>query len=231
MNIYIYSDESGVFDNVHNDIFVFGGIILIGTDAKEEWSRRYAKAERDIRDSKKVGPHYELKATQVSNKEKGKLFRSLNNCYKFGVVIREKEILERIFASKKDKQRYLDYAYKIAVKKALLELIDRGIIIKEEVDRLYFYVDEHTTATNGRYELREGLEQELKNGTYNYKYSRFFPPVFSDLQELNLEFCNSKSKLLVRAADIVANRIFYHATKGDMRGLRKIKNLYISKLP
>lgn len=231
MNIYIYSDESGVFDNVHNDIFVFGGIILIGTDAKEEWSRRYAKAERDIRDSKKVGPHYELKATQVSNKEKGKLFRSLNNCYKFGVVIREKDILERIFASKKDKQRYLDYAYKIAVKKALLELIDRGIIVKEEVDRLYFYVDEHTTATNGRYELREGLEQELKNGTYNYKYSRFFPPVFSDLQELNLEFCNSKSKLLVRAADIVANRIFYHATKGDMRGLRKIKNLYISKLP
>ena len=231
MNIYIYSDESGVFDNVHNDIFVFGGIILIGTDAKEEWSRRYAKAERNIRDSKKVGPHYELKATQVSNKEKGKLFRSLNNCYKFGVVIREKEILERIFASKKDKQRYLDYAYKIAVKKALKDLINRGIIVKEEVERLYFYVDEHTTATNGRYELRECLEQELKNGTFNCEYSRYFPPVFSDLKELNLEFCNSKSKLLVRAADIVANRIFYHATKGDMRGLRHIKNLYISKLP
>ena len=30
MNIYIYSDESGVFDKEHNDYFVFGGLILLG---------------------------------------------------------------------------------------------------------------------------------------------------------------------------------------------------------
>lgn len=28
MNIYIYSDESGVFDKEHNDYFVFGGLIF-----------------------------------------------------------------------------------------------------------------------------------------------------------------------------------------------------------
>ena len=28
MEIYVYSDESGVFDKVHNELFVFGGLIL-----------------------------------------------------------------------------------------------------------------------------------------------------------------------------------------------------------
>ncbi len=34
MNIYVYSDESGVFDKEHNDCFVFGGLILLGTEDK-----------------------------------------------------------------------------------------------------------------------------------------------------------------------------------------------------
>lgn len=39
MNIYVYSDESGVFDKEHNDYFVFAGLICIGTNEKEIWSR------------------------------------------------------------------------------------------------------------------------------------------------------------------------------------------------
>lgn len=61
-----------------------------------------------------------------------KLFRSLNNCYKFGVIV------------------------------------------LEEIERIYFYIDEHTTATNGKYELKEGLEQEFKYGTYNLNFSVYF---------------------------------------------------------
>lgn len=111
MNIYVYSDESGVFDKEHNDYFVFGGLILLGTEDKENWSRKYSSVEKILRANKGVAADYELKATQVTNKEKGKLFRALNGCYKFGVVIREKNVLDRIYLSKKDKQRYLDYAY------------------------------------------------------------------------------------------------------------------------
>ena len=40
MNIYVYSDESGVFDKVHNDIFVFGGLIMLETSSKEEWLKK-----------------------------------------------------------------------------------------------------------------------------------------------------------------------------------------------
>ncbi len=145
MNIYVYSDESGVFDKEHNDYFVFGGLILLGTEDKEIWSRKYSNVEKTLRTNKGVARDYEIKATQVTNKEKGKLFRSLNGCHKFGVIIREKNVLDRIYLSKKDKQRYLDYAYKIAVKRAFEDFIQRDIINPDEIERIYFYVDEHTT--------------------------------------------------------------------------------------
>ena len=230
MNIYVYSDESGVFDKEHNEYFVFGGLILLGTTEKEIWSRKYSHAEKILRRNKGVMPDYELKATQITNNEKGKLFRSLNGCYKFGVVIKEGEVLDRIYRSKKDKQRYLDYAYKIAVKRAFQKLVNSGLIDPDEVERIYFYADEHTTATNGRYELQEALEQEFKSGTYNHNYDRYFEPIFHKMKMVQLEYCNSQTKLLVRTADIVANRIYY-LIQHKRENLKNIKNLFVIRLP
>lgn len=228
MNIFIYSDESGVFDKTHNDIFVFGGLIILGQESKEIWSRKYSAVEKAIRKKISCPTKQESKACKLRNKEKNKLYRSLNNCYKFGVVIKLKDIMDRIFVNKKDKQRYLDYAFKIAIKKALAKMIQDGIIKSEEVDNIHFYVDEHTTATNGRYELREGLEQELKNGTYNYTYQLYYPPILSNIKSLSLQFCNSKSCVLIRASDIVANKIYYNARTNKQYISDK---LYLTYLP
>ena len=211
MDIFVYSDESGVFDKAHNSIYVYGGLICLGKQSKDEWIRRYIAAERAIRSSNKYPADAELKASFLSNKDKGKLVRSLNGCYKFGVVVRQEYLLDRIFASKKDKQRYLDYAYKIGLKRALSDLLDRSIIQANDVSNIRVYADEHTTATNGRYELREALEQEFKNGTYNYSYDKFFEPLFIDMQGVHLNFCNSASTTLVRAADHIANRIYHES--------------------
>ena len=213
MNLYIYSDESGVFDKVHNHYFVFGGILFLSKENRDECVRKYIKAENEVRKSAQLSKDQEAKASVIGNKHKSKLFRSLNNQYRFGVIVDQQKVLDRIFASKKDKQRYQDYAYKIAVKRLFEKLIQDGIIVSEHVETLTFYVDEHTTATNGRYELREGLEQEFKNGTYNYPYSKFYPPIFPALKSVDLQYCNSSKKVLIRAADIVANKIFYLANQ------------------
>lgn len=231
MNIFIYSDESGVFDKVHNDLFVFGGLIILGEEKRDDWSRKYSAVEKVLRRNKGVSSSYELKATKITNKEKGKLFRSLNKCYKFAVVVKQQEVLDSIFRDKKTKQRYLDYAYKIAVKRALEELMKRKIIKASEIESMFFFVDEHTTATNGRYELREALEREFKSGTHNFNYQKFFPPIFPEMRELNLSFCNSEKKILIRAADIVANRVFYLARSGQFDKIKGIKNLFVSFLP
>lgn len=226
MDLFIYSDESGVFDKRHNEIFVYGGLIFIGKQQRDEYSRRYVAAEKAIR-GKKYAMGDELKACRITNKEKGKLYRSLGGAIKFGVIVNQKHVLDRIFLSKKDKQRYLDYAYKIGVKRALQQLILDGAIGKE-VGNVFVYNDEHTTATNGRYELREGLEQEFKLGTYNMRYDKFFPPLFETMQGIDLKFCDSKKVTLVRAADIVANRIYYMALSEKLENL---SGIYISMLP
>lgn len=227
MDLFIYSDESGVFDKEHNEIFVYGGLIFLSKKEKDNCSRKYLAAERAIRNG-----HYssdaELKACRVSNKEKGKLYRSLNNTIRFGIVINQRNVLGRVFLSKKDKQRYLDYAYKIGLKKALQRLIEEEKINAGEISTVHIYNDEHTTATNGRYELREGLEQEFKLGTYNLGYNKFFPPLFEGMNGIELLFCDSSKITLIRAADIVANRIYHMALN---RKLDSLKDVYLFTLP
>lgn len=156
------------------------------------------------------------------------LFTRMNQVIRFGIVINQKNVLDRIFMSKKDKQRYLDYAYKVGLKKALQRLIKEDRINPDEIETVHIYNDEHSTATNGRYELREGLEQEFKLGTYNLKYDKFFPPVFENLKGIELLFCDSNKVTLIRAADIVANRIYFMALN---RKLENMEGIYLSTLP
>jgi hypothetical protein len=230
VNIYIYSDESGVFDKTHNEHFVYSGIIFLSKEEKNTFSHLYSNAEKIVRSTKKIPIGKEIKATTIDNVSKYKLYRSLNKCYKFGVVIHQPDILTKIFENKKDKQRYLDYAYKIGIKRFFQYIISKGIIDPSEVKYLRFYVDEHTTATSGIYELRESLEQEFKRGTYNHNYNLYFPPIFANLDCVDLTFCNSASSLLVRAADIVANHIYYLA-RNNKNLYNLPNNLFVTQLP
>ncbi len=231
MDLYIYSDESGVFDREHNDFYVFGGVIFLGKEERDIASRKYIAAENIARTAEKLSQEQEVKAAVVSNAAKGKLYRSLNAYHKFGVVVHQKKVLDRIFLSKKDKQRFLDYVYKMGVKAKFQQMIHNGIIDPMEIEHLHFYVDEHTTATNGKYELRESLEQEFKRGTFSMNYMHHFPPIFSQMQDVKLEFCNSAAKTLIRAADIVANKVYYHAVTDNLTAIHDLNNLNILNLP
>jgi hypothetical protein len=206
---------------------VFGGLVFLSTEDKNIFERKYLKAERDIR-KKRKNDLPELKACMLANTAKGKLFRSLNQCIKFGVIIDQQKIFDKIFLHKKAKQRYLDYAYKIAVKNVMKLLIDKQVINPNEKHNMYFFVDEHSTATNGRYELQQNLEEEFKFGTYNFEYNKYYEPIFPNLQILTVKFCDSKYKPLIRAADIIANRI-YHIANHNNTELKN--NLFIKRLP
>lgn len=228
MNIYVYSDESGVFDKEHNDVYVFGGVILLGKEAKDICGRKYLHVENTLRNRYKDTE--ELKANILSNRDKGKMYRSLNQEYKFAAIVDEKRINENIFAEKKSKQRYLDYVYKLALKNALNQMMDFNIFSKGDVERIIVNYDEHTTATNGRYELREALLQELKIGTFNYDYQCFFPPLLDTLLDVQTNICDSKNVTLVRAADIIANCVYHSALK-DFNFRPKNSKIFIKRFP
>lgn len=228
MDIYIYSDESGVFDKVHNDIYVYGGVVFLSKEDKDNFTRKYSAAEKRIFQSGSYKKGTELKACKVTNKEKNKLYRSANQVIKFGVVVNQARILDSIYQNKKSKQRYLDFAYKIGLKKMFQAMIHNGTIVPAEVENIYIVADEHTTATDGRYELREALEQEFRIGTHNFNKMKFHPPIFQNLKNVTLAFGNSNNVILVRTADIVANNIFYKAKNNiNFTG----NNLYMTFLP
>ncbi len=229
MDVYIYSDESGVFDYIHNDYFVFAGVIFFNKQDKEDMERKYLHAENCIRSSNGIVNSEELKACNLSNKNKRKLYRSLNKCFKFAVIIDQKRILKNIFENKKSKQRYLDYAYKIGLVRCFKYLIDNNIIISSNIKNINVFVDEHTTATNGCYELREGLLNEFKHGTFNHEWNKFFSPILPDMNDLQVTFCDSKSKTLVRASDIIANKVYY--LKTSKSPITPNSNLFVTYLP
>jgi hemerythrin-like domain-containing protein len=198
-------------------------------------SEENSKLKSQIEDMKTTVRHnkeqLEEYVTKITNKDKGKLYRSLNHCYKFGAVVHQKQILDRIFDSKKDKQRYLDFVYKIAMKRALEAMILNRTIDSAQIQNIYVFTDEHTTATNGIYELQESLEQEFKFGTYNYNFSCHFPPIFPKIESVTVKYCNSDSNYLIRAADIVANHIYYLAKAGEPLLTEMPNHLYITHFP
>ena len=78
MNIFVYTDESGVFDKKHEDIYVFGGVIFLDANSKDDAGRKYIGAEKKLRRNHRKYEKGELKACRLSNKHKSSLFRSLN---------------------------------------------------------------------------------------------------------------------------------------------------------
>ena len=226
MDIYIYADESGVFDPVHNDLFTYGGVIYLSKNERDNAARKYLNVERSIYDALGYDWRTELKACILKGKHKRDIFRSMNNTIKFGVVIDLEKILPNILESKKHKQRYLDYAFKIGLKKCFQRMISIGKIDPSTVRNVTVYFDEHTTATSGIYELREGLEEEFKNGTYNHNYGAYYEPIFSNMENVNLMYCNSSKKTLIRAADIVANRVYHDTLFGKLDALERKMHIH-----
>ena len=229
MNIFAFSDESGVFDKVHNDIFVFGGLVFLDKKSKNNTKRKYINVEKTVQH--KYGASIELKASTIKNIDKYSFYRSLNNEIKFAVVIEQKQIFDKIFNDKKHKQRYLDFAFKIGLKNCLCCLIDEGRINKEEVENMYVFQDEHLTATSGKYELSNSLEEEFKRGMFTNDYTSFKSPIFKNLKTLNLTFWDSTADSLIRAADIVANNVFHKAKDIEKLKSSNEKNLYLKFLP
>ena len=189
--------------------------------------RLYKKAESSIATKYEEGK--ELKASAITTSQRAKLFRSMNKANKFGVVIKQSMVHKEIFNNKKSKQRYLDFAYKVGVKNALQQMMNKGLFSASDVNNIHFYVDEHTTATDGLYELREALLQEFKEGTFNYDNNTYFEPIFPTMSGLDLHHCNSSTNPLVRASDIIANRIYHEVLIGNNPNIRN--NLYIKYLP
>ena len=109
-------------------------------------------------------------------------------------------------------------------------MVARGSIFFDDPAEFDIVLDERTTATNGKYELEEGLLQEFKEGSYDQTFSEYYPPLFPNTKSLSLSLADSKHKLLVRAADIIANRIYFEARNDALHKIES-SNMIIINMP
>lgn len=129
MKLYVYADESGTFDKAHNDLFVYGGIVVPGTETKKNVERLYASVEDDIRSHSSVfDSSTELKACFLGMKERKRLFGVIEHseCFQFGVIVDQSRIYDGIYSSKGSKQRYQDWALKMGIRQCVCTMLKWG---------------------------------------------------------------------------------------------------------
>lgn len=72
---------------------------------------------------------------------------------------------------------------------------------------VYINIDEQTAKTNGYYNLRDGIIEELKYGIFNYNYGFFNTPIINSNLEVDVCYQKSEKSFLIQASDLVAGTV------------------------
>lgn len=70
VDIYVFSDESGVFDYKHQDWFVYAGMIIKGKQDIDILNRKYLALEKKLRQKEKYRKLPELKAKCLDERDR-----------------------------------------------------------------------------------------------------------------------------------------------------------------
>lgn len=164
-----------------------------------------------------------MKAANLKSKHKRSLFNSVKEYDSVAVVVDISRVYDYILADKKSICRYKDYILKRCVKNKLKKLITDGRISKNEDVTISIFIDEQLTATNGYYDLRDSIREELCYGIVNFDYSIRHQHVFDSNVTVNIQYCDSSTNYLIQASDILANRIWtsYRTNNPNLRLIEK----------
>lgn len=212
-SVFFYIDDSGVFHNKGDRYTIFAGYVFYNRFDRDNASRIFKSLEDKIKNALSLDSSDELKSYDLDPKYKRRLYSVLNRYHRFSCVIDNSIIKEDIWTHKKHKQRFLDYALKRQIKETLKVGFRNNLIDHNKITNVHIFFDQHTTATSGHYELSEGIKEELIHGTFNFNYSLFFEPILPKGSSVDLTYSDSKDVILIRAADNVANRVFFELNR------------------
>ena len=218
--VYFFFDDSGVLHrNESSGHFVYAGYVFTSRKELDIAKRKYINANKQIRRATQMNG--ELKASRLAAKHRRSLFNVLKQYQSISVEVNINKVYDHILANKKSICRYKDYILKRAVKSKLQDLIRQGVLNKDEDINIEICVDEQLTSTNGYYDLRDSIVEELQHGITNWDYGVTHQKVFNGRVTVSLKYCESKKNYLIQASDILANRIWhsYKESKPDLRSM------------
>ena len=211
--IYINIDDSGKI-SLKEDIAVYGGVIFLSKSEKDKFITQY----RSIIDSLKCkycalnkdncfNKCPELKHSNLKKNDLRRLHNYVKKYLTLACIINNKKIYFRIINDKASKGRFLDYSLRRLIKETIIRLIKDNLIDCKKDLNVILNIDEQTTKSNGYYNLKEGLIEELKYGIVNYDYGAIYKPIIKGNLNINLKYQKSNKCYTVQAADLVAGSV------------------------
>ena len=210
--IYINLDDSGKLTS-REQISVYGGIVFLSKREKDKFITQYKSINKDIKcgyclnknSCNKKCP--EIKNTNIKPSDKRRIMNYLKKYYIVGLIIKNYEVYNHIIDNKAAKGRFIDYSLRRLIKDIINNLIKEYKIDPYKPIRLIINIDEQSTKSNGYYNLREGLIEELKFGIINYNYSKKLMPIIYNNLEIRLSYQDSLKSYVVQASDLLAGTI------------------------
>lgn len=211
--IYINLDDSGKLVN-NEKVSIYAGILFTSKKDKDKFITQYRSIVQNIKckycnknnlNCNKSCP--ELKHNMLKPKHNRQLINYIKKYSTLCCIINNDKVYYNIKSDSASRGRFLDYSLKLLIKSTIKSLINNNIINPSEPLKLVFNIDEQTTKTNGYYNLKDGIVEELKYGIYNYNYSTMYTPILNSDFEITVNYQKSEKSYLIQAADLVAGTI------------------------
>ncbi len=210
--IFILMDDSGKLNNNENSC-IFGGLFFYSSKDHMNFVNQYKSVIDNIKCKycKKEGEIcdkdcFEVKGTSlIKPKHKRQIFNLVKRENNYGVFINNKRIYKNIMDDKSARGRYCDYAQKRIVKEIILYSIRNKKIDPTKKLNLYIKIDEAKTKSNGYYNLKNSIYEELVNGIINYDYSKMHKPILTGGLNIKVKNYNSKYNFGIQSADIMSH--------------------------
>jgi len=210
--IYINLDDSGKL-TTKEQISVYGGLVFLSKKEKDKFITQYKSIINDIKckycHNKKCSNNKcpEIKNTNIKKSDKRRLMNYMKKYYVIALVIKNYSVYDHIKENKAARGRFVDYSIRRMIKEMIKTLIKYKSIAPNKPIRLIINIDQQSTKSNGYYNLRDGLIEELKYGIVNFNYSMKINPIcFSEL-EVKVSYQDSGKSYVVQAADLLAGTI------------------------
>lgn len=227
--VIFFFDDSGVLHkNELSGYFVYAGYVFTNRNELDSAKRKYIHANKMLKNALCVST--ELKVSNLVPKHKRSLYNSVKDYRSVAAVVEISRLYDYVIENKKSICRYKDYILKRCIKNELELMITDGILSKNEDITISIYIDEQLTATNGYYDLRDSIKEELKHGIINFNYGISYPNVFDANVEVIIHYCDSSTNYMIQASDILANRI-WTSYRINNRKLRMKDNQTILTFP
>ena len=208
--IYINLDDSGKLTKKEK-VSVYAGIVFLSKQEKDKFITQYRKIINEIKCSycdqtkgectKKCK---EIKNTNIKKGHKRRLMNYISKYYTIALIINNTKVYNHIISNKASKGRYIDYTIRRLIKSTIEELIKDKKINPHKNVRLIINIDEQSTKSNGYYNLKDGLTEELLHGISNFNYDIKYKNILYGKLEIRLTYQDSGKSYLVQAADLIA---------------------------